>query len=74
MTDYTNPETSCIRRAPSMDARLAQAIQKLHDLGPRLVVELEAEIESLQNQLERLRATANGEPGKSAELVGLLKG
>lgn len=74
MTDYTNPEVSCIRRAPTMDTRLAQAIQKLHDLGPRLVVELEAEIESLQNQLERLRTTASVEPGKSAELVGLLKG
>ena len=74
MEDYRNPETSSIRRAPTMDARLAQAVRKLHELGPRLVVELEAEIETLQKQLERLRDTAAGEPGKSADLVGMLKG
>lgn len=74
MNDQTPPETSTIRRAPSMDARLAQAVRKLHDLGPRLVLELEAEIEELQAQLLRLRDTAGHPPGRGAELVGLLKG
>lgn len=73
MNDYQNPETTSIRRAPTMDARLAQAVRKLHELGPRLVVELEAEIETLQKQLERLRDTATGEPRKGADLVGILK-
>lgn len=74
MSEFTNPETSSIRRAPSMDFRLAEAVRKLHDLGPRLVLELEAEIEELQGQLARLRETAGHQRGKGAELVGMLKG
>lgn len=74
MIHEDTPKTSSIRRAPSMDLRLAQAVRKLHELGPRLVVELEAEIEALQSQLTRLRETAGYDAGKGAELVGLLKG
>lgn len=73
MDDFTTPEKSSIRRAPTMDVRLASAVRKLHELGPRLVVELEAEIETLQSQLTRLRETAT-EAGRGAELVGMLKG
>lgn len=73
MDDFTTPQTSSIRRAPTMDARLAQAVRKLHELGPRLVLELEAEIEELQGQLARLRETAGHTPGKGAQLVGMLK-
>ena len=73
MSEFTNPETSSIRRAPSMDVRLAHAIRRLHELGPRLVLELEAEIEELQSQIGRLRETAGQSPGKSSELIGLLK-
>lgn len=74
MNEFQNPETSSIRRAPSMDARLAQAVRKLHELGPRLVLELEAEIEDLQGQLARLRETAGYPKGKGKDLVGMLKG
>lgn len=65
---------SVIRRAPTTDARLADAVRRLHELGPRLVCELEGEIEDLQQQLAALRDAISSEPGKGAELVGLLKG
>lgn len=74
MSEFHNPEFSAIRRAPSMDVRLAQAIRKLHELGPRLVLELEAEIEELQAQLATLRETAGQSSPRSKELVGMLKG
>lgn len=73
MTSSTNE--SCIRRAPATDARLASAVRRLHELGPRLVCELEYEIESLRSQLDALRQHA-AEPvprGRGAELVGMLK-
>jgi hypothetical protein len=73
MTDYEIPaEKSCIRRAPQTDRLLAEAVRRLHETGPRLVVELEAEIERLQKQLARLQNTVANQ--RSAELVGMLKG
>lgn len=74
MSELNTPETTSIRRAPTMDVRLAQAVRKLHDLGPRLVLELEAEIEDLQRQLSALRETAGYPTGKGKDLVGILKG
>lgn len=70
-----NPTTrSSIRRAPTTDARLAEAVRRLHELGPRLVCELEYEIEELREQLQVLREVASTPPeGRAAELVGLLK-
>ena len=58
------------------DTRLAQAVRRLHDLGPRLVLELEAEIQELRGQLAKLGETANKPTaaGRGADLVGLLKG
>ena len=71
-----NPSHTSIRRAPTTDARLAEAVRRLHELGPRLVCELEYEIEELKQQIVALRGTIQGPPveGKGAELVGLLKG
>lgn len=70
----TNP--SNIRRAPTTDARLAEAVRRLHELGPRLVCELEYEIEELKQQIAALRGAIQSPPveGKGAELVGMLKG
>lgn len=73
MTDYEIPaEKSCIRRAPQTDRLLAEAVRRLHETGPRLVIELEAEITRLQEQLTRLQDSVANH--KSAELVGMLKG
>ena len=67
------PHTS-IRRTPSSDKRLAQAIRKLHEIGPRLVLQLEAEIEELRRQLgERSDTTGQPDEGRGAELVGMLR-
>jgi hypothetical protein len=72
MTDHTPEQRSCIRRSPQSDRLLAEAVRRLHETGPRLVVELEQEIERLQRQLERLQKTTTH--ARSEELVGLLKG
>ena len=44
-----------IRRKPVMEQRLAKAIQKYHEHGPVLVVELEDEVERLREQVVRLK-------------------
>lgn len=45
-----------IRRRPQMEKRLSQAIQRYHDHGPLLVVELEDEVERLREQVSRLKS------------------